>query len=278
MASGTATYVYCLVAAGNRPRTSRTRRGLEGAGPVRLIEVDERASSTPTRRRTTGKGERLYLAVADVPLARYDEAAIADGLRDLEWVSRAAVAHESIVESFIGAHAVLPMKLFTIFASDERAVSHVRAERSRIEATVKRVAGHDEWGVRMTLDRERAAARGQESRAAGRVSRSPSSGVAYLAQKKAQRDAAAQMSVHARDAAADLFDRLAARAKSARRRPASELPVQGGPLLLDAAFLVSRTRSASFKALAEREARALSREGVRVTLTGPWPPYTFVQE
>jgi hypothetical protein len=74
------------------------------------------------------------------------------------------------------------------------------------------------------------------------------------------------------------YDRMAARARTATRRSASELPAQGGPLLLDAAFLVPRTRSRSFRSLVTREARALSRRGYGLSLTGPWPPYTFMQD
>jgi hypothetical protein len=54
--------------------------------------------------------------------------------------------------------------------------------------------------------------------------------------------------------------------------------VQGGPLLLDAAFLVPRARAASFKALTARESRSLARQGYGLTVSGPWPPYTFVQD
>src|SRR6185503_8411582 len=100
----------------------------------------------------------LFMAVADAPLSRYGEAAINRGLKDLDWVSRVAVAHEAVVESFIKETAVLPMKLFTIFTSDDRAMAHVRAERHRIAAVAKRVANHQEWGVRVVLDRARAAA------------------------------------------------------------------------------------------------------------------------
>jgi hypothetical protein len=71
---------------------------------------------------------------------------------------------------------------------------------------------------------------------------------------------------------------LAARATLARRKAPRELPVQGGPLLLDAAFLVPRRRARSFQSLAAREARSLARLGYGLTLTGPWPPYSFVGE
>src|SRR5207244_2385624 len=82
---------------------------------------------------------------------------------------------------------------------------------------------------------------------------------------------------HARDTLADLYDRLAKQSGLAKRRTAGELPVQGGPLVLDAAFLVPTTRTRRFQSLAAREARALARRGYRLTLSGPWPPYNFIQ-
>jgi hypothetical protein len=265
-----ATYVYCVIAAARRPRLSRKSRGLAAMGAVRLLDVEP----------------GLYVAVADAPLSRYGEAAINRGLGDLEWVSRAAVAHESVIESFIGETAVLPMKLFTIFRSDARVLEHMASQRTRIAALVKRVANHQEWGVRLMLDRS--GAEGAPARGSNRTlatssgsSRRPGAvgpGVSFLQQKRAQRDATVELASRARHTVAKLYDRLAARSRLAKRRPASELPPQGGPLLLDAAFLVPRARAASFKALTARQARTLSRQGYGMTVSGPWPPYTFVQD
>lgn len=258
MASPKATYVYCVIAADRRPRLTRVPAGLPGAGPVRLIDAE--------------KGR--FIAVADLPLDRYSEAAINRGLANLDWVSRVAVAHEAVVESFIASTAVLPMKLFTIFTSDDRALEHVRAQRARIAGLVRRVANQQEWGIRVVLDRTLAAAALPKKKTAARAG----TGISYLARKKAQRDASSELASRAREAVAALFDRLAARSGDARRRAASELPAQGGPLLLDAAFLVPRTRATTFKALVAREARSLARHGYGLTVTGPWPPYTFVQD
>lgn len=249
------TYAYCVIASIRRPRPGRPA-GVPGASRVRLLDLDK----------------PLYLAVADVPAREYGERAINAHLSDLDWVSRAAVAHESVVEGFAGADAVLPMKLFTIFTSDERAVAHVAANRARIRSAVKRVSHHDEFGVRVVLDRTRAAA----SRTAAVVRRGR--GAAYLTRKKAQHDAAAELSERARETVSELFERLAQRAREVERRSASELPLPDGPLLLDAAFLIPRARARSFRALVAREARALAKSGYGLTLTGPWPPYTFVRE
>src|SRR5258706_972042 len=181
--TATGTYAYCVVANATRPRLKRKVAGLRGMGPVRLLDVDD----------------GLFLAVADAPLDRYGEAAINRGLSDLDWVSRAAIAHEAVVESFIAESAVLPMKLFTIFTSDERALAHVRGERRRLRAAATRVANQHEWGVRVILDPARAIeARTPAKRAAGRsaTAGAPASGLAYLTRKKALRDANAELAEH----------------------------------------------------------------------------------
>jgi hypothetical protein len=229
---------------------------------VRIIDVDD----------------GLYLVVADAPLDRYGTDAINRSLANLDWVSRAAVAHEAVVESFAGASAVLPMKLFTIFTSDDRALAHVRSQRTRIAAAARRVANHQEWGVRVILDRARAGANSSRARGAGGGQNGRPSGIAYLTQKKVQRDAGLDRARHAHAAIAALYDRLAARATVARRKAPRELPVEGGPMLLDAAFLVPRRRARSFQSLARREAKSLATLGYGLTLTGPWPPYSFVGE
>ena len=122
--------------------------------------------------------------------------------------------------------------------------------------------------------RSRAAARADSAEAPS----APASGIAYLTRKKAQRDANAELAEHARETVAALYDRLAARSSAARRKASGELPVSTGPLLLDAAFLVPRSRARSFQSLMAREAKSLGRHGYGVTLTGPWPPYSFVQD
>jgi Gas vesicle synthesis protein GvpL/GvpF len=234
-------------------------------GPVRLLELDGKRSATDLS---------LWLVVADAPLDRYGEEAINRGLSDLDWVSRAAVAHEGVIESFIAAPAVLPMKLFTIFASDERARDHIRRQSARIDSLIRRVANHQEWGLRVVLDRVTAAKTAPPDTEA----KSATTGRSFLIRKKAARDQSAELARHAQETVADLFDRLSEQAAKSKRRAASELPAQGGPLLLDAAFLVPARKAARFRTIVGREAQALGRQGYLLTLSGPWPPYTFVQD
>ena len=171
------TYVYCLIAADRRPVVRRRFTRLPGMGLVRLLDVDR----------------GLWLVVADAPLSRYGGESINRKLSDLDWVSRAAIAHEAVVESFINRRAVLPMKLFTIFTSDDRALEQVRGDRRRVDAMVKRVTNHVEWGVRIAIDRSHPRAPDKAKSGA------KSSGAVYLSQKKAQRDSAVELAGRARE-------------------------------------------------------------------------------
>ena len=256
MSAATGTYVYGVIAGAQRRSNRRRKGGVPGAGPVRLLSFD---------------GD-LAAAVADAPLRVYGEGALAAKLSDLEWVSRAAVAHEAVLESFADAAAVVPMKLFTLFTSDDRAVAHLRSERRRIEATVKRVANHQEWGVRVVLPPAAAAARPRGTRP------SAESGAQFLTRKKADRDRRVELANRAAGAVDGLFDRLTSSASAAMRRAPADASGGRGSLLLDAAFLVARTRAKTFGAAVAREARTLGRAGYAVTMSGPWPPYSFVQE
>src|SRR5438552_9401309 len=121
-ANGTATYFYCLLSARRTPPRARGRRGVAGTGPVRPLDVDD----------------GLRLIVADAPLSRYGSEPIEQHLRDLGWVSSCAVAHERVIEHFAGHGTVIPMKLFTFFAGDARAVDHVRRSFMRVGRVLTR--------------------------------------------------------------------------------------------------------------------------------------------
>jgi hypothetical protein len=239
---------------------------------VRLLALPD---DEPRRRGVTRSRPRLshWAVVADVPAAKYNEGAINRGLADLAWVARAAIAHERVIASFISAPALLPMKLFTIFTNDERAVDHLQSQRPELDGVASRVANCHEWGLRIVLDRERAMAAAVPKR---RRRAAAASGAGYLAQKKAQRDRTAALSRRARQTVNGLYGRLVAHARASKRRDGRELPAGDGPLLLDAALLVPRSRTAAFRAAATREARAVGAQGLGVTLSGPWPPYSFM--
>jgi hypothetical protein len=216
--------------------------------------------------------------VGDAPLPAYSGEEIERRLTDLAWVSDRAVAHERVVAYFAALGPVVPMKLFTLFASAERAVETLRAERERLARVLAKVAGAAEWGVRVHFDahRGRRAAEPATSAAAGE----PVSGRDFLRRKKAAQEAARNRAGETSAAVETAFDALSHHAAEARRRePMSPMSPESGPrLLLDAAFLVSTERTDEFERAVQAAAERLAASACEVTLTGPWPPYSFSED
>jgi hypothetical protein len=250
----TATYLYCIVHSSVAPVTTRVPHGLPGATRPAVVAV----------------ANSYWLVTAGVSLQSYGPAALEASLRDVQWVTEVAVAHESVVEFFArqSGATVIPMKLFTMFSSEKRAVSEMRTRLRDIEDVVSRIAGCEEWGVRITYQPN------VPSRLSDRQTTS-ASGTAFLKAKKAARDASQRSIGIATEEAEAAYTTLAAMAREARRRQDTPAGATAPPLL-DAAFLVPAAGRSRFKAAVKKLAAA-STDGTHVTLTGPWPSYNFIQ-
>lgn len=254
--STTATYVYCLLRSAAPPPLADVPEGLPGTAPPRPLLLD---------------GD-LWLVVADAPLPEYGAAEIEGRLSDLSWVTDRALAHERVVEHAAALAPALPMKLFTLFRSDERAVAHLRQQRDEIGKILGRIAGRVEWGVRILFREDEA--RRKAAAAVGGGQR-PSSGTSFLLLKKAEKESARDLAANARAEVDRAWNELAGRAAEARRRP-PDAGEAGARLLLDAAFLVPADEGEAFEAGVRRVAERLAAGDCEVTLTGPWPAYNFL--
>ena len=249
---GSATYVYCLAQSARKPASSALPCGVPGASAPEV----------------TALGDRVWLVHAEVRLEDYGEDALALAIKDLDWVSRVAMAHESVVEQVAALRGttVIPMKLFTMFSTPEKAVSDVGRRRLELNGVFARLDGCEEWGVRvLRADARRKPATG---------GRGPATGAAFLAARKQARDETREALITAAAVAQEVYTSLAAIAREYRRR-SSGTPGVVAPLL-DAAFLVPSRRRGRFQLAAERAARTVADTGAAMNLTGPWPPYNFV--
>lgn len=250
--SDTATYLYCVTRSASKPSITRVPSGVPGA--TRPVPVSLQRS--------------LWLITAEVPLHTYGPEALEPALQDLHWVADIAVAHEAVVEHFarLRGATVIPMTLFTMFSSIDRAIAEMGTKLDDIQALLRRIAGSEEWGVRIVRSAPPPRA----------VDRRASSGVAFLAAKREARDAALQQARRAAETVEEVFDELEGMTRSAWRR---ETVPEGAtaPPLLDAAFLVPLKQRARFRAAAKRLAARCAAAGAEMTLTGPWPAYSFVR-
>jgi hypothetical protein len=252
-----ATYAYCVVQSPAAPDLAGAPPGLPGTAPLRALPV----------------GGDLWLIVADAPLPDYSGEEIDPRLSDLAWVGDRALAHERVVEHFAAAHPVLPMKLFTLFTGDERAVAGLRERQEEIGRVLARIAGRVEWGVRVLFQEMKA-----RQAVLNGAAEAPSSGKNFLLRKKAEQDSARALTGQVRAEVDRAYEELAQRAVAARRHEPVVGAEAGARLLLDAAFLVPQGDGAGFEEAVRRWADHLAEHACELTLTGPWPPYNFIAE
>lgn len=236
-----------MIAGRPSPRVLAAAPSLPDASPPRFVSV-------------TGE---LAIVAASVPGAIYDKGTLDSRLADVEWVSRAGAAHHAVIEAVAEGYDVLPLRFMTLFSTEARALSTFKRSQARIERALERVKGRAEWVLRV--------GKPDPARLQPASGDAADSGAAFLrakaAAKRRRQDAAQRV-------AADttrLLEALEEVADESTTRPVEA----GANLLLDAALLVSKRRVDRLQKTLTDNAAGLVAAGCSVSLTGPWPPYSF---
>jgi Gas vesicle synthesis protein GvpL/GvpF len=214
----------------------------------------------------------LTAIIGSVARSEFGEAALRQNLEDLEWLERTARAHHEVIETVAKERTVVPMRLATVYSSDEAAAGMLRERVADLRQTLTRLAGCSEWGVKGHVAMPDDHADGQQPEADGP---SVGLGAAYLRRRRAQlaaRQDARQEAVASAQAVHTELGRLAA---SARLYPPQSPEIAGhsGLMVLNAAYLVADDQAEEFGAAVTELA---ARHGaLQLTLTGPWPAYSF---
>ena len=251
----TATYLYCIVKSATKPSTARCpegsarRRTSAGCGcePIAVADCRGRSRWRPT-----------------VPSPRTP--AVGHGL-GRQRCARPRERRRALCDA--GRHDGHPDEAFhDVFERGSRRRRH-RPRKEPIAAAMRRIAGAEEWGVRILREpcRDRRKASRRQSRVRRSVSRRQEEGEGRCEVVEAGGGGGGRSTSSTS---------LATIARDARRR--DDAPAAGAtPPLLDAAFLVPAASRARFKSAATRGAARCAGAGAQMMLSGPWPAYNFVQ-
>jgi hypothetical protein len=182
-------------------------------------------------------------------------------MQNLDWLAGAGIRHQQVVSAIAAKTDVLPARFATVFSSPESLQRHVQSEAATIAATFARIAGCDEWGVKIH----------RQSRAPMARNATSASGREYLEQKAASLQSAGKgrpdpdLNTFARELERHSRDSIAGNSQ----------PPQPG-VEWQASFLVPRSEQTLFLDVTTRWAERWHNRH-RIECTGPWPPYSFVR-
>jgi hypothetical protein len=194
-------------------------------------------------------GAGLSAVVSSVDATAFGEDTLPGLLADLTHAESIGRAHHQVIESVAAAGPVVPLRLATVYPDDGTVRSLLAEHHTDLSGLLATFRDTQEWGVKVYL----------EPRAGGTADKEP-------------------RWRNAEERAAEIDRALCEIALAARRHPAPDLRfgATGGWLVLNSVYLLSDVRAAGFGAVAQR--LAAEQDGLRAELTGPWPPYSFVDQ
>ncbi len=184
-----------------------------------------------------------------------------------QWLTDRLLEHEHVVEAFVSAGPVFPLGFGVLLADPAALREAVAPHLETLSAFFAGAAGRQEWCLKFYLHEE-APRRGEMAQAAR-------SGLDYLAARRALPERLA-----AREAAGRVFVEtalagLGRHCEGMLGREAGTAPGKGLRLLANVALLVRSSDRARMEEAVDALIAPAATEGLELTLTGPWPLYSF---
>jgi hypothetical protein len=225
------------------------------------------------------ESDKLVAVVADV--ARRDFIPPDAEREDATWLERAVRAHEFVLERCLHPGPVLPMRFATTVRDDADVRALLHEHQAEFAASLERLLGHREWGVKAILSDPEALAR-HVLRVRGDLGvrerdlaeRSP--GAAYLARKQLDREIELAGDDLSLEIVRGTHQQLASRALDAVLLNGSQPRAER--VFLNGAYLLAEADEAAFEAAVAELDREHAEFGLHYELTGPWPAYNFVDQ
>lgn len=257
---GSAVYLYCLARADLPPLDCKAGPG-ESAAPFRY----------PFR--------NLMAVASEVRPEEYCGPEAEARLQDLAWIGPRACRHEAVIEEVMLHSPIFPVPFGTIFSSSETLRAFLRQRHDRIASFLDQVADREEWAVKGLLEggeaRQRFIAGMLDQALPDRQALAP--GRRYVEEKRLKKELEKSWQGRLASVARELASDLSRHVSAFCRREIAARPTSPGEaaMLFNWALLVSREQLPEFRASLDRNNLRLEDMGLRLRVSGPWPPYSF---
>jgi hypothetical protein len=201
-------------------------------------------------------------------------------MQQLCWVAPRAVRHEAVIEEVMAHSPVLPARFGTLFSSVRTLTEFVDRHRETITLFLERVADHGEWSVKGWFDRKQAqpAVMSASLTAQQEQLSTLPPGTRHFAGQRLRRDIEMELCVWLEQIGRHIATDLTSYASDFREcavAPAAHSE-SGIAEVLNWAFLLPKLAIGPFQEYVERANLNYQSQGLRLELSGPWPPFRFV--
>jgi hypothetical protein len=262
-------YLYCL-----REKTEGScpivTKGINGKGRVFTVPYNE-----------------LEAVVSDVSWEEFNSEEVQRKAReDLSWIKEKCIAHERVIEKAMQRNdrllSVIPMRFGTIFKGKARLEENLEKDYPKIKKVLERIRHKQEWGVKVYLkDKKRFEQMIKEKNEAIKQKEkeiaSLPEGIAFFMEEEIGEIIAQETKKELNSTVNGLFEKFAKKSAASvkNRILEKELTGKDEPMVLNAAYLVSKEKIDSFKREIEKVKKQMNGTGFYLEYSGPWPAFNF---
>lgn len=216
--------------------------------------------------------------VSKVSRKEFDQSAIDKNVKDIRWLSKAASKHEEVNDFVNQRMTPLPLKLCTVFQSESKVVQMLKKNYALFSLSLKELDGKAEFGVsaEMTNLTDEMIFKEKRQYTLIRKIKSASPGRAYFLRKNLIDQVSEERNKKARSVASSFYGDLKKISERSILNPPVALESAKSKMILNAAFLVSRGKIKRFLHEFDMLKADHVDDSLSFRLTGPWPPYNFV--
>jgi hypothetical protein len=257
--NNTLIYVYCLVNSPPDLSPESVNNGLEA------IQLDD-----------------FYVIVKHVSELDFSEENFQNHLSDLSWLEANAREHVEVINLIMLNHAVIPFKFGTIFQAEAGVKKFISDYTDSLKENFFYVGDKEEWSVKIYCNRKLLCHQideiSQEAAALEKQIMESSPGKAYLLKRKKIDLIENEMDRICKIYGQEYFDELKALSESTNLNNLlpKEYTGREDTMILNGTFLVSKNIVASLKNTVEILAKKDENFGFLLEISGPWPPFSFV--
>lgn len=258
--TGTGIYLFCLTPAS--PLRSIAGNGIDGEHPLFVEVVGDVAA-----------------VVSEVNLDDFSGPAARERLEDLAWVAPRALRHEDVVMTAMEHGPVLPVRFGTVFSSLTAVAEALRQRQEALKKFFRDTDGKQEWTLKGYVDLPQARARMTAARLAAEKEQLAglSPGKRYFLEQKIKGAVDKETTAGIKGMGEEIgkMARDASVGFSECRLQSREVTGRDDEMFFHGALLVPDGSVAAMEGVVDAWNTRQETQGLRIEISGPWPPYHF---
>jgi len=224
------------------------------------------------------EGGGVFAVYTAVDESAFSQEVIDRRAGDLEWLGAIGYRHQAVIAALMNETSVVPLRAFTMFSSETALHEYLVNGAEQLSAILARLDGKREYTLRVELEPQRwseaIVGRVESLRTLSSEIESASSGKAFLLRKKLEDEKKRASREAEQDLVAEIEREVV---EKVSRDVVSESRVERDGAFPQINVLINRDEESRLQELHASLTERYADQGVTLAITGPWPPYSFVE-